>query len=524
MSNLNNLGININSDPSQAGSYDYRPLWRIARPDYAINLAGDCINCETGQFLTLNKGKWFILFDKITKTQTRYRQELLVGIAWCDVNDDLTRRSPFYSKICECAEFFTAFDNNKIKPTKHMNFRDVYLLAAENGDIWDPSTFSKRTPTENQNGYIQIYTAHKHVEYAHRLVAEAWIPVPQRYLDAGYTMDTLEVNHIDGNTHNNAVSNLEWVTRLGNAKHAYENNLHRRSHDDEDLETIWKLLSEGKTDKEISELTSVPSPTISSIRHKRSPRYITDKYTWPENPAKEYPHDDAVIADYNAGMTMEMIALRNGLKITELPSILRRNRHRCTRQKADLHGTKVSHDTLIRIFEALHAGKSDLEIAREFRENPEKIANIRSRRRFTEEGAEYSWPQDTTKWFISQNDAMLRLLKRRGNENYNATKFKEAYEKGIRHERGLANALGIKRHEVIKYSKKLGLPLVSVKAASLDDDTLNTIFNYLQEGKSNREIANLVNIDIQRVNNIRIRQRYVDKSVGYTWPENDTAC
>ena len=504
--------------------FDYRPLWKILRPEYAVNLSGDCVNLGTMQPLTLNNGKWFVLFDRITKIQTRYRRDVLVGAAWYDVDDQISCHSPFYTKIRECREFFYYLDREEIKPTKHQNFKGTYLVACINGDIWDPDTFTKRTPTENRNGYIQVYTAHKKVEYAHRLVAEAWIPVPQKYLDAGYTMDTLEVNHKDGNTHNNAVSNLEWITRLGNAKHAYENNLHQRSHDDEDLETIWKLLSEGKTNKEISELTGVPSPTISSIRHKRSPRYITDKYTWPENPTKEYPHDDAVIADYNAGMTLEAIAFRNGLKITELPSILRRNRYRCTRQKADLHGTKVSHDTLIRIFEALHAGKSDLEIAREFHENPEKIANIRSRRRFTEEGAEYSWPQDTSKWHISQNDAMLRLLKKRTADVCISEKFKEAYEKGIRHERGLATALGIQRHEVQKLSKKLNLPLISTKAASLDDDTLHTIFNYLQEGKSNREIAQLVNIDIQRINNIRIRQRYADKSVDYTWPENDTAC
>ena len=503
---------------------DYRPLGRILRPDYAISLYGDCVNLETKQHLTLNEGKWFILYDRIAKTQTRYPRNFLVGVAWSSEPDEVVQKSPFYDKIKECREFLRLMDNNELRPTNRITMRGRAYQVGYDGSIWNPIFMKKRVPVANRNGYLQISVNEHEVRYIHRIVAEAWIPVPQRYLDAGYTMDTLEVNHKDGNTHNNAVSNLEWVTRLGNAKHAYENNLHQRSHNDEDLETIWKLLSEGKTNKEISELTGVPSPTISSIRHKRSPRYITDKYTWPENPTKEYPHDDAVIADYNAGMTMEMIALRNGLKITELPSILRRNRHRCTRQKADLHGTKVSHDTLIRIFEALHAGKSDLEIAREFRENPEKIANIRSRRRFTEEGAEYSWPQDTSKWHISQNDAMLRLLKKRTADVCISEKFKEAYSKGIRHERGLANALGINRHEVIKYSKKLGLPLVSVKAAALDDDTLHTIFNYLQEGKSNREIAQLVNIDIQRVNNIRIRQRYADKSVGYTWPENDTAC
>ena len=50
----------------------------------------------------------------------------------------------------------------------------------------------------------------------HRLVAEAFIPNPS---------SKKEINHIDGNKHNNHISNLEWNTRLENMRHAKEHNL-----------------------------------------------------------------------------------------------------------------------------------------------------------------------------------------------------------------------------------------------------------------------------------------------------------
>ena len=52
----------------------------------------------------------------------------------------------------------------------------------------------------------------------HRIVAETFLCNKNKLL---------EVNHIDGNKKNNSVTNLEWVTRSQNIKHAYITGLNK---------------------------------------------------------------------------------------------------------------------------------------------------------------------------------------------------------------------------------------------------------------------------------------------------------
>lgn len=58
----------------------------------------------------------------------------------------------------------------------------------------------------SKNGIVKAYTVH-------RLIADAFLPNP----------DGLpEINHIDGDKKNNAITNLEWVSRSENLNHAYK--------------------------------------------------------------------------------------------------------------------------------------------------------------------------------------------------------------------------------------------------------------------------------------------------------------
>jgi hypothetical protein len=81
----------------------------------------------------------------------------------------------------------------------------------------------KMKPYKHPTGYLTVTLLSgtgkettKAPKLIHRLVADAFIPNPK---------GLPEVNHKDGNKHNNHVDNLEWVTKSENALHAFAEGL-----------------------------------------------------------------------------------------------------------------------------------------------------------------------------------------------------------------------------------------------------------------------------------------------------------
>lgn len=72
-------------------------------------------------------------------------------------------------------------------------------------------------PTINNMGYLVIPLGRNNLNLLHRLIADQFVHKESAEKDC--------VNHIDGNKLNNEISNLEWVTKKENNKHAIDNKL-----------------------------------------------------------------------------------------------------------------------------------------------------------------------------------------------------------------------------------------------------------------------------------------------------------
>ena len=98
--------------------------------------------------------------------------------------------------------------------TTHLVIPDGYEVRADGSIMGLRGSALK--PWKTAAGYLDVDLGAAFRSSVHRLVASVHVPNPK---------GKPQVNHIDGNKHNNASSNLEWVTPSENMAHASNNGL-----------------------------------------------------------------------------------------------------------------------------------------------------------------------------------------------------------------------------------------------------------------------------------------------------------
>lgn len=144
--------------------------------------------------------------------------------------------------------------------------------VTESGDVYSIAwaKLKKKVIQINNQGYASVMLAGNR-RLVHRLVAQAFIPNPDNKSD---------VNHIDADTMNNHVSNLEWNTRTENMAHAtrlglfnpsanaYKNKKIKLS--DDKVAIIKRRLLDGESGVLLAKEYGVAHGRIYDIKHGRA--------------------------------------------------------------------------------------------------------------------------------------------------------------------------------------------------------------------------------------------------------------
>lgn len=113
--------------------------------------------------------------------------------------------------------------------------------VSELGNIRRKDTDRNLSPVDNGKGYksVPLYRdKKKRICLIHRIVLSTFKPIEEKK----------DVNHIDGDKSNNALSNLEWVTKSENTRHAHLTGLFasRNKLTIDDVKEIKKLVKEAE--------------------------------------------------------------------------------------------------------------------------------------------------------------------------------------------------------------------------------------------------------------------------------------
>ena len=167
-------------------------------------------------------------------------------------------------------------------------------------------------------------------EYIHRLVAMNFIPIPNHLIEMGYTMQTLEVNHIlsgDEYKHYNHISNLEWCTGSENKIHDYNTGLRNRgekSHlstknTEYQINNVCKLLEQNRLSiPDIAKITNVNVGVVYDILYNGSWIHVSKNYNISNYSRKNRKYTNEQIELINKYLN-DGLSIREISNITDIP-------------------------------------------------------------------------------------------------------------------------------------------------------------------------------------------------------------
>ena len=127
---------------------------------------------------------------------------------------------------CEYDGYYEITDAGEIISLKRRTTRGGILSQGNNGAGYKSVTLSK-------DGIIKTHLVH-------RLVALSFLGNPP--------VNKTDVNHRDGNKHNNRLENLEWVSRKENIQHSVDNGLQPKNkvgNEDCQSKLFWAIFPDG---------------------------------------------------------------------------------------------------------------------------------------------------------------------------------------------------------------------------------------------------------------------------------------
>lgn len=139
--------------------------------------------------------------------------------------------------------------------------------------------------SDNGEGYLRVYIQADdgawHTQLVHRLVATAFVANPDPAVKD-------QVNHKDGNKYNNHGDNLEWTSCLENVHHSRENSLRDdkacRVLSDEQAYRFFKMLVTGITKKDACDMVGITVKQAHWVIHGRTYQGIREECGWDNRP------------------------------------------------------------------------------------------------------------------------------------------------------------------------------------------------------------------------------------------------